>query len=80
MPVVERGSAPSIREHHLAQYHPQTAQMLYDLAILRKTQGNLNEALSLAERALKIRSQALGESQLILDFLGICRFTVCSFL
>src|SRR5262249_11487351 len=34
---------------------------LHDLATLRKLQGNLGEALCLAERALTIRSQALAE-------------------
>jgi len=34
------------------------------MAILQQKQGNLSEALSLAERALQIRSQALGDTHL----------------
>jgi Tetratricopeptide repeat len=35
---------------------------LHDLALLRQKQGNLNEAVSLAQRALTIRAQSLGET------------------
>src|SRR5581483_8150996 len=48
-----------LREQHLGQDHPETAETLHDLAIFRQKQGHLNEALSLAERTLKIRSQLL---------------------
>jgi endogenous inhibitor of DNA gyrase (YacG/DUF329 family) len=53
--------ALSIREQHLGQHHPQTAQTLHDLARFRQQQGKLDEARSLAERALSIRSQVLGD-------------------
>ncbi|MBV9710279.1 MAG: tetratricopeptide repeat protein, partial [Ktedonobacteraceae bacterium] len=43
-------------------YHPEVAQTLHDLSILRQKQGNLSEALSLAERALSICLQALGDA------------------
>jgi transcriptional regulator with XRE-family HTH domain len=52
----------SLREQYLGQQHPDTAQALHDLAVLRHRQGYLDEALSLAQRSLSIRSQLLGEA------------------
>jgi len=51
-----------ILEQHLGQHHPETGQMLRDLALLRQKQSNLSEAISFAERALHIRLQSLGEA------------------
>ena len=50
-----------IREQVLGEEHPETAQILHDLAILRQREGNVREACSLAERALAIRSASLGD-------------------
>lgn len=52
--------ALAILEEHRSQDHPETAQTLHGLALLRQRQGRLDEALSLVERVLQIREQALG--------------------
>jgi hypothetical protein len=53
--------ALQIREQVLGGEHRETAQILHDLAILRRKEGKVREACSLAERALAIRSQWLGD-------------------
>ncbi len=50
------------RERSLGPNHPKIAEPLRDLAILEQRQGKLSEAISLAERALLICSQALGDA------------------
>ena len=60
-----------IWEQALGPEHPQVAHALHglavlftrqDLALFHQKQGNLSEALSLAERALKIHSKSLGDA------------------
>ena len=53
--------ALSIQERFNPQ-HPETAQTLHDLAMFRQQQAKFDKACSLAERALAIRSQALGDT------------------
>ena len=40
--------------------HPETAQMLYSLAVLRQKQGKLEEAVASYRRVLSIQEQTLG--------------------
>jgi|SRR5579859_3469521 len=54
--------ALSLRESHLGPHHPDIAETQHDGALLRQKQSKLGEALSLAERALLIRCQTLGEA------------------
>jgi tetratricopeptide (TPR) repeat protein len=53
-------SALAIREEAPGPEHPETAQSLHHLALLRRDQGNLPEARLLCERALAINEKALG--------------------
>jgi Tetratricopeptide repeat len=50
----------AIREKALGPEHPDTATSLTNLAVLLNDQGDLAAALPLYERALAIRSKALG--------------------
>ncbi len=50
-----------IREQALGSEHPDTAEVIYDFALLRDAQGNRDEAKSLYTRALAIREQALSK-------------------
>ncbi len=51
-----------MQEKYLGQQHTDTAETLHDLALLRQNQGKLGEAIALAERVWKIRSQTLGNA------------------
>lgn len=56
--LLERALA--IREGHLGAEHPDTAQSINDLALVRHDQGAYDEARALHERALAIRESQLG--------------------
>jgi tetratricopeptide (TPR) repeat protein len=53
-------SALGIQEHILVPNHPDLAETLHEFAVLRQNQNNGDEALSLYQRALVARTQALG--------------------